>query len=114
MLRSCILFASTSLLIGFLLGVTDVGADVTRWCPAGDGGVVVGGPPVNRTVDRNGDGTVNVIDAAWFAMSYSTASTIRPYDMCADFNNDGLNSLPDFSFFAFHYGHAGAVVGFCN
>ena len=113
MLRSFILLSITLLLMVFVLAVPEVGADVTRWCPAGDGGVFPGGPDVNRTVDINLDGTVNLIDVAWFAGSYPTV-IFRPYDRCADFNNDGLNSLSDFSFFAFHYLHVGAVIGLCD
>src|SRR5262245_18191537 len=61
-------------------------AQLVRWCPAGDGGMMVGVGAGNRSVDVNSDGIVGLIDVAWFATKYAPA----PYDLCADYDNNGV------------------------
>ena len=85
-------------------------AQLTRWCPAGDGDVVFGVGVGNRTVDVNSDGVVNLIDVAWFAMWWAP----NPYNVCADYDNNGVVALVDLAFFGAHYRHFGPVIGLCN
>jgi len=87
-------------------------AQLMRWCPAGDGGILAGVGVGNRSVDFNFDGAVNLIDLAYLAQRYP--SPPRPFDLCVDFDNSGLVTLPDLAFYAFHHGHAGPVIGLCN
>lgn len=88
-------------------------AQLTRWCPAGDGDVVAGVPFGNRDYDLNFNGVVNLPDLAMFATFYPSPPV--PYNLCVDFAPAyGLVNLPDFASFAIHYNHAGPVIGLCN
>lgn len=89
---------------------TNASAQVTVWCPAGDGPVVAG-PLADRSIDLDFSGAVNLADFAAFAASYPAPPAL--YVPCRDFNNSGTINLADFVLFAGHWLHAGPVIGLC-
>ena len=106
---AAITLAAFSLLV---LTVPAMG-QLTRWCPAGDGDVIVGVPLGNRSYDLNFNGVVNIVDFAMFAASYPSPPV--PYSLCVDYAAPfGLITLVDFATFASHYLHAGPVIGLCS
>jgi hypothetical protein len=92
--------------------VSDPHAQLTRWCPGGDGAFLPALPAGNRCFDLDFDGAVGLADFALFGANYS--SPPKPYNICVDFDNNGLVTVADFANWASHYGHLGPVVGLCN
>ena len=77
-------------------------------CPLGDNS---GSPacPMWRTPDFDGNGVVDLVDLATFALSLPPG----PFAKCCDFDCDGVVALPDLAIFALHWGHFGPFPGLC-
>ena len=57
------------------------------------------GVGLEKNLDINGDGIVNIVDATFFALAWLSRAGFPKYDYRCDFNNDGIINITDLTIF---------------